>query len=343
VPDFCPEGVDVNIDAIVTAFVTSSGLIGGGIYWFGKKVVDHLLLRSMEDRKSELSQRLETYKLDLNRQLEVTKAELQLAITRDKAGVEGAVRQEVETQLGDAAALRQYEYEAKRRLYLAIGPLKFQLLLACRDLVARIDSYSRQELYPLNIDRYYGRSTLYRILRPIAISELIERQVSVTDFSVDPGAVDCLRFRRTATRLFSGDDIVCDHPSVNWNAQEQHVYADGLTRAAQALIEHEQAGDRILRFDEFNERLNVYGPGIVAPFGELILGFTATNKPILWVRLVAFANSCNALIGRLGVPMGFAVRTFDASELLPTSEDAYLRENGPRFFAAIKANELVAL
>jgi hypothetical protein len=49
------------------------------------------------------------------------------------------------------------------------------------------------------MDQYYGKNTLYRMLRPIAISELIERQIAYADFAVDPSAVKVLRFRRTVS------------------------------------------------------------------------------------------------------------------------------------------------
>lgn len=47
------------------------------------------------------------------------------------------VRREVESYLGEQSAHREYVLEAKKQLYHSIGPLRFQLLLACRDAAHR--------------------------------------------------------------------------------------------------------------------------------------------------------------------------------------------------------------
>ena len=77
---------------------------------------------------------------------------------------------------------------------------------------------------------HYGRSTIYRLLRPLAVAQLIERVMGVVDFSVDAGAVGLLRFGATAERMLSSDDIVMDHPGVDWGRQTQHLFRDNLRR-----------------------------------------------------------------------------------------------------------------
>src|SRR5206468_11459935 len=83
-----------------------------------------------------------TFQTQLDEKRETALAELQKRLDaqreRDQARVEGEIRQRVETTLAEGAAERQYAFEARTRLYSAIGPLRFQLLLACRDLSGRI-------------------------------------------------------------------------------------------------------------------------------------------------------------------------------------------------------------
>jgi hypothetical protein len=278
----------------------------------------------------------------LQRDLERTKSELQSELAREKALVDGVVRKEVETQLGDLAAQRQYELEARRRLYLAIGALRSQLLLACRDLTGRVESMGLRERFKLDLAGYYGRSTAYRILRPVAIAELIEEQVALADFLVDPAAVDFLRFRRTLTRIFSSEDPVGDHPQLNWQQQEQHVFADSLSSAGNVLIDRSATGSRVLRFKEFDELLTAQGPRAVAPFDRLLNGFEPAAKPIFWVRLVAYANACNELVKRAGGG-AFETRELPVQDLLTEAGDDHINANLQVLLKRLDAVKLVQL
>jgi hypothetical protein len=334
----------MDIETVVATVSSSLGLSLAGAYWLARTLIQHQLTEALEKRKAELSRELETHKLAISQDLERTKGQIQLDLGRDKAVVEGSVKREVETQLGQLAAQRQYEYDARRRLYLAIGPLRFQLLLACRDYAGRIVAFHGTERYSMALTNYYGRSTLYRLLRPLAIGELIEKQVAVTDFGVDPGAVDCLRFRRTITRIMSGDELVEGRPGVKWDAEVEHVYADSLAVSAQALIGHDPDGsERVLRFDEFTERLKAEGWGIVAPFNALLEDFLVGAKPILWLRLVAYGHACNALIDRLGQGLGFEPRPFPTELLLRRAGDKFTLEHLPAICERVRDVELVTL
>jgi hypothetical protein len=331
----------MDIVTALTAVTASLGLTVAGFYWVGQTLMQHQLARFLEKRKVDLAKELETHKLALNEQLEHTKGELQRMLARDKSAIDGLVRQEVDSKLGELAAQRQYEYDARRRLYVAIGPLRFQLLLACRDLAGRVVSYAEREAYEMSLDRYFGRSTAYRILRPIAITELVEEQVALTDFSIDEGAVDCLRFRRTATRIFSGDEIPGSHPKADWSAQEEHVFADSLQLAARALIAPD--GKRVVRFDEFCNRLDTEGLATIAPFDQLLSQFSIERKPILWLRLVAWGNACNGLIGRLGDERSFPPAEFPVRDLLERARDPIVSANLDDYQGRIEALRLISL
>lgn len=334
----------MDVETLVAAVSSSLGLSVAGAYWLGRTFIQHRLTEALEQRKSELTRQLETHRMGLSQDLERIKGQIQLELGRDKAAFDGSIKREVEAQLGQLAAQRQYEYEAKRRLYLAIGPLRFQLLLACRDFAGRVESFHRREHYRLTIAGYYGRSTIYRLLRPLAIAELIERQVGVADFAVDPSAVVCLRFRRTITRLLSGDELVHGRPDLDWSAQVQHLFADALTSCAQALIHREATGaERVLRFDEFNSRLEAEGFDIVAPLDQLLDQFEVKSKPVLWLRLVAYAHACNALIDRLGSGLEFAPRPFPTSLLLEAAGDAHTLSHLEATCTRVRELELVEL
>src|SRR5215813_5230140 len=67
-------------------------------------------------------------------------------LERAKTVWQGDVQKEVEVFLGEKSAEREYKLEAQKRLYSAIGPLRFQLLLACKDVASRIRNYGMDAL-----------------------------------------------------------------------------------------------------------------------------------------------------------------------------------------------------
>ena len=298
--------------ATVIASATSAlGISIATAAWLSRTLVSHRLQKEMEAFKSELEESRVT----------------------EQAQLEGRIRQQVETSLGDLAAEREYGLEARKRLYTAIGPLRFQLLLACRDLAGRVQSYGLGRRYDLGLRGYYGRSTLFRILRPLSLAELVERQIAYADFAVDAGAVDLLRFKKNAFAAFSGGSLVDGHPNVEWNRQEQHVFFDYLGRSANAVIvDGDDAADRVLRFHEFDRLLDKNDARErVSPFPQILNALTPEEKPLFWVRLVAYANLCNDFVNTAGNSIGFEARAYPVEQLLQTTSDRTILENLPEY------------
>jgi hypothetical protein len=327
---------------LATAGITVP-LVMAGLYWLLRAFISHRLGTAMEAEKAGFARQLESHKSALADDLEAKKAALQADLAREKAAIEGQIRRAVELELGDKSAERTYALEARRRLYVAIGPLRFQLLLACRDYASRLVAHGRGERYELDLARYYGQSTLYRLLRPLAIAELIERQVAYSDFSVDAGAVDCLRFKKTLVRLLSGADVVLGHPKLDWSRQSEHVYADAAVVGASGLICEDGGAERVRRFDEFAELLAAEGAARFEPFAGLVHGFRLADKPILWLRLVACAHACSAFVARDGGALGFEPHAVPVGELLAASGDRHIKRHLAAYVQAVEDNALVAL
>lgn len=287
-----------------------------GVLWFSKAMIQKKITQGIEAYKVQLNSRLEKYKTDLNANLEKIKADLLNHVNQKKAEFEGIVKKEVDTHLGQLAAQRQYEYDARKRLYSAIGPLRFQLLLACRDLTRRVEGYAIHN-YSTSINTYYGKSTLYRLLRPIAIAELIEQQIALADFSVDEDAIACLLFKKSATRIWSGEEVTCGYEDIDWENEHQHVFSDSISISANSMIKREPGvPDRILRYDEYVELLNMHKLEGISPFRDLLKDFEINTKPIVWIRLVAYANSCNYFVTKIGAKFGFTREVFSITPLL---------------------------
>lgn len=101
-----------------------------------------------------------------------------------------------------------YESNARRRLYEAIGPLRLQLLFAARDLASRVGAHLDADAWNMKPREYYVKSFIYRLLRPLSIGMLIERQMSYADFTVDRQALDLLRFNTVAFRILTGSESI---------------------------------------------------------------------------------------------------------------------------------------
>lgn len=326
----------MDIWTLITSIISSLGISTAAAAWLSQQLVTHRLSKNMEAYKAAWQKELEKEKAGWQRQLEEAKAAWLHDLEKDKAEWQGDIRKEVEVYLGEKSAEREYNLDARKRLYSAIGPLRFQLLVASRDAAARIMNFgSAPHTYDTNIKGYYGRSTLYRILRPIAIAELIERQITYADFSVDPTGIELLRFKKAVLTALTDGDSILDHPNADWTREAEHIFSGTFSTLANALIvedNHTPSKIRPMHFHEFKDYTD--DPQNLAKFAALsriIDNFDVRRKPIFWIRLVCFGYICNEYIGRAGESIGFQKRDFDLKELLAASNDEFTRDNIERF------------
>jgi hypothetical protein len=262
----------------------------------------------------------------------------------DQTTIQGEVQKEVEAFLGDRSAEREYNLEARKRLYQAIGPLRFQLVIACRDAASRVAYHGTHHRHRMTMDSYYGRNTLYRLLRPLAIAELVEQQITYADFSVDMSAIELLRFKQSAYSSLKDSEVILDHPNANWGAQVEHLFSGTLNRLANSLTipdENTSTKRRPMHFHEFEDFIR--DPKNQTPFLPLVnilQDFTIKTRPIFWARLVCLGYVCDEYVRKEGKTVGFEAFTLDLDTLLQTSEDPYIlshiEEYKEAFHALIK-------
>ncbi|MGZ4991142.1 MAG: hypothetical protein ACXV8S_10285 [Methylobacter sp.] len=299
---------------IATAVTSSVGLSLGGAWWLGKAIVSHRLAKDLEDYKARWESEL----------------------TEESIKLSGSIKKEVDNYLGEQSARREYELEAKKRLYQAIGPLRFQLLLACRDVAHRIEGHGLRKAYDMNPSYFYGRNTIYRILKPLAICELIEEQVAYADFAVDESALDALLFKKSCSLAFSGSEVLCKHPEIDWSSQKQHLFFDTLTEAALALVSKEGGNIRILSFHEFkNQYDQLTSNSGLQDLVKIFDGFTMDSKPLFWLRLVSYGHNCREFVGTAGKDLKFEYSHFNIEALIRKSNDKYVLSNIKDYKSAI--------
>jgi hypothetical protein len=314
----------MDIQTVITTLVSSGVISIGAARWMAGRLVDQRLAKDLKYYQAELDEKLAAGKAQFDKDLAMAKAEL-----------DATLKLEVDEYLADRAAERQYRLDARKRLYAVVGPLRFQLVIACIDFASRIKRIGNgQQPYATSLKDYFGQSTTFRLLRLFAISELIERQVAHADFAVDPSMVNLLRFKKDAFLCLSSSTVSLDHPKANWNHQVEHVYYDTISIIAGALIVNDSVSkmQRVISFDEFSQFVSV--PETLArlnPIPGMMETFSIQTKPIFWVRLVALAHLCSIFAANEGPHVGITPEEYDSSNMLHASSDEFLTANHDRY------------
>lgn len=230
-------------------------------------------------------------------------------------------------------AWRVYSFDARRRLYETIGPLRFQLLLANRDLASRVAAYPLRP-YKMTPGGYYVMSFTYRLIRPLAIAELIERQITYADFSVDAQMVDLLRFKSAVKAMLCDGDVIFDDPGADWQHQREHFFSGNFGRLARSgLVADPDGTVRLLREEEFGEVVDKRELSALAH--QILSTLDLADTPRLWARLTGYGYVANWLLGRVGPQIGISPLAYPAVELMQATPALYLRDRAEQFEARL--------
>ena len=217
-----------------------------------------------------------------------------------------------------------YEFDAKKRLREAVGPLNFQLLLASRDVVRRFQQHQGGN-WTMDPRGYYVKSCVYRLLAPLAVGQLIERKMSLVDFSVDSEAINLLRFLTAAERMLTGNDLILGHPDVDWSNQTQHLFRDNLRAAAASLtISEAGVGTRLLGLEEFNEQFDLLDTDALRDLANIFSRCenNLTENSIFWIRVTGYVYACSEhLKSKSATSLGFTARSLPIDEMIRATKD----------------------
>jgi hypothetical protein len=235
-----------------------------------------------------------------------------------------------------------YEFMARKRLYDAIGPLRMQLLFAAKAVVTRTQDHPG-ERWEMDPSEHYARSFIFRLLRPLAVWQLIERQMAIADFSVDPDAIALLRFNSAAVRMLSGDMVVLAHPGADWTTQSQHLFRDNLQVAASKLIAEEENGSVVIDYGRLQRE--VPDPRADDALHDLAMifdrcSYRLTENPLFWLRLVGYAYTCSQLLAAQGGSVGFETPELSTTKLLSSVDDEFIVARVPEYLKVF--DEIVA-
>jgi hypothetical protein len=224
-----------------------------------------------------------------------------------------------EDELGERRAerdaRREYEFEARKRLYEALEPLLFQLIELSENALGRIIGLARTakagNLSPgkswLERESYYYVSTMHALMAPVECARLLQSRLTLVDLSVDPSVAAQYAIAKRVYASFNDDftlaqqaPLISYDPSNRSSDRRQGVYAGWLETAADLLIDVSEAGiHRIRSFGEFANEYENQQSVLYAHFDRLkylFLEFHPRVCPVLWRILVMQATLYRALL-----------------------------------------------
>jgi len=262
-------------------------------------------------------------------------------VAKINAAIEaGKIR--LSSELGEksdaAKARREYEYDARKRLYAECEPLLFQSLDLIQGGRRRVESLARsaksQEIGAdgsgwLAHHNYYWQSTVYYLLAPLTSYRILQRRITAIDLRLEPGLQGQYEILRLMFHGFSADfDLAnadetpyepdkADEGRPNWEWLRQHqpavygrqgFYGGTLDTVVEWLITGTDA-QRCKSFGEFCADLNDGKPNteeFMKNVDEVFLGFHPQRKPILWRVLVTQVVLYEAFMATQSQTQGFA-------------------------------------
>jgi hypothetical protein len=316
------NGLSWNDPKIAVAVIAAAASISAAIaaaavsLWTARK--GRSAAEDLELLKGKLSQDLAVENADRAKDLELLKGKL----SKDLANENAALAE----KSAERNARRDYEYEARKRLYSEIEPLLFQLYEALIEAYRRVRSLARtsriNRLDWLNKPGYYLRSSLYKLLVPAVLFRLMQRRITFVDLRVD----DSIRIRYQLLRLylrsFTEDfEMAQLQPALKYDPnnekcdelrlKEPAVYVrqgfvlGDLENICEAMIARSDDGRfEVISFSKFEELL-LSGAKENEDLEELVnlfLGFSPKARPVLARILIAQAVMSQLILSTYEIP-----------------------------------------
>lgn len=245
-------------------------------------------------------------------------------------------------------AMLEYQFEARKRLYSELDPLKFQLGEQSEAALYRIFGLAQSarmgRLTPGSTDNWSNRlrkdsssylpSTLYRFMAPLATYRLCERRLTSVDLTLDGDLQWHYRLAKLLYRSWSDGreiaDVKVDHgPPCHYEpdgdnpdaavSTKQHLSVQKIERIVEAMLVQPDPAEP-LRCVTLGEFLASYESGersfarAIKPLRDLFVDFNPKSRPVLWRLLVVHAYLYAGLSGRAAHTHEALLSTFDAEE-----------------------------
>jgi hypothetical protein len=250
-------------------------------------------------------------------------------------------------------ARRDYEYDARKRLYADLEPIAFQLVVAADEAWHRVRSLARTaregHLVPndhwlANQLGYYSLSTMYKLYAPAAVIRMMQQRLTMVDLGLDDklnaqyrlakalfkSYTDAYPFARFAALPYDPDhkewtDRRKKNPREYW---KQGLTVGRVEAAADALIiADKDVPPRVMTWGEFENRMHEQASGVRKAFDHvwgLFDGFHPRTRPVLWQMLIA-----QTLLFQAFIDYGDAKRKTHSKVILSPADTKQFDWRGP--------------
>ncbi len=196
------------------------------------------------------------------------------------------IRTDLEIKKDEQAARRDYEYEARKRLYEEYEPILFQFAELSESALLRIYALAKNardgnlgpDRFWLTTDQYFIRSTIYRLFTPLAAFKILQRRLTSVDLKLDNHINIQYRLAKILYYVFSSPyDISESEPPIPYDPDM--IYTD-------KVIEEEKKKDLERNFPE-KYRLQHLKVGTLDRFAEMLIFVEGDKKN---VRIKSFGE-----------------------------------------------------
>jgi len=201
-------------------------------------------------------------------------------------------------------AQRDYEYEARKRLYAEVQPLFFHLGEAAAstfDCIRHLQGFRAFRMMQ-DVNATLTVNNVYRLMAPLVTVRLIQRRMTAVDLRLDVALRAQYRLARELLYTFSrGERIAALAPAIKytWTGEDrQHLLPAVLEVVAAGLTVEDGGGAaRCMTYPEFEARFRADQSfrDTTLPLRQWLAGASPTAKPVLWRSLVAQAYLVHAL------------------------------------------------
>ena len=245
---------------------------------------------------------------------------------------------QLEEQRAERNARRDYEYEAKKRLYAECEPILFEAMELAENFQRRVISLARSarrgDLSPdgtgwLSARDYYFKSTVFYILAPVTSFKILQQRLTAIDLSLEPMLEYQYRLLKHIFNSYSWDHgLSREDPTLDYDPdavrrgnpdrdrmlanspqryRRQGLFLGIIDQIADALIATSEGayhckslGTFSLEFDSPRSQLGE----LTGELNELFEGFHPDLKPVLWRVLVTQYQLFGAFLRTRGLPGG---------------------------------------
>lgn len=254
------------------------------------------------------------------------------------------LRARLAIQKSENDARRDYEYEARKRLYEECEPLIFQMIELSENALHRIFSLARtarQGNLPswLKEEDYYLYSTIYNLLAPLTMFQLMRDRLTIIDLTVEPRIKTQYQLMKQLYLTFTEDFALANQQPIlkydpfddDWaekrESNPQVYWRQGLPiglldNAVQSMMIRKDNNERCVTYGQFELAFKAnnseYTDGLKRMI-DVFRSFHPKTRPILWRILITQAVIYNALINTQYSKWKHNLIRFDISDDLATS------------------------